>query len=57
MKGLYILLVILPYCWAQYESASERRFVADPELSNIPTDIVNCYTNSDLWDRLVFAFI
>lgn len=54
MKATIVLLtniILTICCWAQYESASDRRFVADPELANIPPDIVECYTNINLWDR------
>ena len=35
---------------AQHENR-DGRFIMDPELSHIPEDILNCYTDMKLWNR------
>ena len=51
LQQLIILLISIKSVKLQYEAASERRFYNDPELATIPNDIIQCYTNMDLWDR------
>ena len=33
------------------EAGGNRLFTGDPELATIPQDIMECYTNMQLWDR------
>ena len=33
------------------EAGGNRLFTSDPELATIPQDIMECYTNMQLWDR------
>ena len=46
----YVLLFVLARAsYAQDEETG--RFLIDPELSHIPQDVLNCYTDMKLWDR------
>ena len=54
--GLILQIFILiflnrVYCTQPYEAGGSRLFSNDPELTNIPKDIMECYTNMKLWDR------
>ena len=51
-KTFIFVLYILNQSVSSQDSAEERRFIDnDPELTTIPPDIVECYTNMELWDR------
>ena len=45
----FILFVLAGVSSAQDEETG--RFLIDPELSHIPQDVLNCYTDMKLWDR------
>ena len=47
----YFTLIVL-LAGASYAQDQETgRFLIDPELSHIPQDVLNCYTDMKLWDR------
>ena len=45
----FILFVLARASYAQDEETG--RFLIDPELSHIPQDVLDCYTDMKLWDR------
>ena len=50
VMGVWIILVQCLLNFAIGQPASERHFVNN-ELSQIPEDIIQCYTDRGLWDR------
>ena len=58
MRSLIILLFLLfifglinEVYLEPNEAGGQRLFSNDPELATIPKDIMQCYTNMQLWDR------
>ena len=49
---IYILIFLnKAYSTQPHEAGGSRLFSNDPELTTIPKDIMECYTNMKLWDR------
>jgi hypothetical protein len=54
MRILFILWCLIKISDGQYyggDTSQESRFITDPELAQIPQDIINCYLDVKLWDR------
>ena len=51
MRQFFHFLIFLPVTVILTEYEGDGRFLRDPELSHIPQDILNCYTDMNLWDR------
>lgn len=57
MKSVLIVVIVLcPWSWAQVYPDEARdgsgRALVDPEIAQIPDDILLCYTDRALWDRM-----
>ena len=49
---IFILVGQIDEAYFQFnEAGGNRLFASDPELATIPQDIMECYTNMQLWDR------